>query len=446
MKIVSIVPGFGGTFYCGNCLRDSAFVKALRAAGHDAITLPLYLPLSSNGFDTESDIPVFYGAVNIYFEQNFRLFRNIPLWLRKILNSPPVLRFAARMSSSTRATGLEDMTISMLRGRDGFQSYELDELISYLKHHEKPDIIHLSNALLLGLAKGIRDELNIPVVCTLQDEDVWVEVMNEPYRSQVWDLMSENGNYVDAFITVSQFFADKISRLMTIPSEKLHVVPLGVDPSVYQVKKPNLDVPTIGFLSRSNAGNGFEILIDAFILLKQNSQFKNARLKVTGGRTGDDMKFINRQLKKLKAKGYQNDIEFVEDFRTESLRNFFEGLTLLSVPVQKGEAFGLYQLESLASGIPIVQPAVGAFPEIVANSGGGLIYEPNTPDALAKKWEQCLLDKDLIMRLSENGRKAIEEKYSSTVMLSNMVEVYRNLVCLDNDMTISTNQSRCVNF
>lgn len=446
MKIVSIVPGFGGTFYCGNCLRDSAFVKALRAAGHDAITLPLYLPLSSNGFDNESDIPVFYGAVNIYFEQNFKLFRNIPLWLRKILNSPPVLRFAAKMSSSTRATGLEDMTISMLRGRDGFQGYELNELISYLKHHEKPDIIHLSNALLLGLAKGIREELNIPVVCTLQDEDVWVEVMNEPYRSQVWNLMSENGNYVDAFITVSQFFADKISSLMTIPSEKLHVVPLGVDPSVYQVKKPNLEVPTIGFLSRSNAGNGFEILIDAFILLKQNSQFKNARLKVTGGRTGDDMKFINRQIKKLKAKGYQNDIEFVEDFRTESLGDFFDGLTLLSVPVQKGEAFGLYQLESLASGIPIVQPAVGAFPEIVANSGGGLIYEPNTPDALAKKWEQCLLDNDLIMRLSGNGRKAIEEKYSSTVMVSNMVEVYKQLVINFNDLKISPNQSRCVNF
>lgn len=428
MKIVSIVPGFGGTFYCGNCLRDSAFVKALRAAGHDAITLPLYLPLSSNGFDTNTDIPVFYGAVNIYFEQNFRLFRRIPLWLRKILNSPPVLRFAAKMSGSTRATGLEDMTLSMLRGKDGFQTYELDELISYLKHHEKPDIIHLSNALLLGLAKGIKEELNIPVVCTLQDEDVWVDVMDEPYRSQVWDLMSENGNDVDAFITVSQYFADKISRLMTIPPEKLHVVPLGVDPSVYQVKKPNLEVPTIGFLSRSNAGNGFEILIDAFILLKQNLQFKNARLKITGGRTGDDTKFINRQLKKLKSKGYQNDIEFVEDFRTESLGDFFEGLTLLSVPVHKGEAFGLYQLESLASGIPIVQPAVGAFPEIVAASGGGLIYEPNTPEALAKKWEEYLLDQNHIMKLSENGKRAIEEKFSSNVMVSNVVEVYSKVL------------------
>lgn len=437
MKIVNIMPGFGGTFYCGNCLRDSAFVKALRAAGHEAISLPLYLPLSSNGFYSESDIPVFYGAVNIYFEQHFKLFRNIPLWLRNILNSPPVLRFAARMSSSTRAAGLENMTISMLKGREGFQSYELNELISYLKHHEKPDIIHLSNALLLGLAKGIKEELNIPVVCTLQDEDVWVEAMNEPYKSQVWNLMSEKGRDVSAFITVSQFFADKISRLMTIPSEKLHVVPLGVDPSFYQLKKPNFEVPTIGFLSRSNADNGFEILIDAFILLKENSKFKNTRLKVTGGKTSDDIKFLNKQLKKVKAKGYQNDIEFVEDFRTKSLDKFFEGLTFLSVPVIKGEAFGLYQLEALASGIPIIQPAVGAFPEIVLNSGGGLIYEPNTPIALAKKWEQCLMDNELIMRCSNKGRKAVEEKYSSKVMVEKMINVYQKHVNLENSLNVT---------
>lgn len=425
MKVVSIIPGFGGTFYCGNCLRDSAFVRSLREAGHDAITLPLYMPLSSNGFAPNPETPVFYGAISLYVAQNFRLFRRMPQWMRKALNSPPMMRIAAKMSGSTRAAGLEEMTLSMLRGKEGFQAYELNELINFLKHHQKPDVVHLSNALLLGLAKSIREELQIPVVCTLQDEDVWVDVMDEPYRTQVWDLMSERAHDVSAFVTVSQFFADKIKQRMRIPEGKLHVVYLGVDPSKYSVQSPNLVTPTIGFLSRSNKGNGFEILVDALIKLKENPRFSNARLKVTGGRTGDDMKFIKKQLEKLQGKGFRNDIEFVEDFSTESLGNFFNGLTLLSVPVLKGEAFGLYQLESLASGIPIVQPAVGAFPEVVNASGGGLIFEPNTPEALATKLEEIISDHDQLMQLSVNGRKSIEEKFSSSVMVEKMVGVYK---------------------
>lgn len=428
MKVVNIVPGFGGSFYCGNCLRDSAYVKSLKASGHEAITLPLYLPLTSKDYTPENDIPVFYGAVNIYLKQNFRVFRGMPRWLHNFFNSPSILRYAAKKSSSTRATGLEAMTISMLQGADGFQKEELDELIFFLKHHEKPDVVHLSNALLLGLAKKIRDELQISVVCSLQDEDVWVDAMDEPYRSQIWKLMGEKANDTDALIAVSDFFANKMKQKMSIPEGKLHVVHIGVDPSKYSIKIPNLDVPTIGYLSRSNKENGFEVLVDAFIKLKENRKFSNAKLRVTGGKTGDDVKFINRQVKKLKRDGFKNDIEFVEDFKTEALGNFFDGLTLLSVPVLDGEAFGLYQLESLASGIPIVQPALGAFPEIVESSGGGVIYQPNTPDALTKKLTEVLSNPEQIKQMSIKGRKAVEENFNSSVIIKKMIGVYESTV------------------
>ncbi|RPH33918.1 MAG: glycosyltransferase [Bacteroidales bacterium] len=428
MKVVNIVPGFGGSFYCGNCLRDSAYAKSLKASGHEAITLPLYLPLTSKEYTPENEIPVFYGAVNIYLGQNFRVFRHMPKWLHNFFNSPLILRYAAKKSGSTRAAGLEEMTISMLKGADGFQKDELDELIYFLKHHEKPDVVHLSNALLLGLARKIRDELQIPVLCSLQDEDVWVDAMDEPYRSQIWKLMGEKALDTDALIAVSDFFAKKMTQKMSIPQNKLHIVHIGIDPTKYSVKAPNLDVPTIGYLSRSNKENGFEVLVDAFIKLKENPKFGNARLKVTGGKTGDDEKFIGRQVDKLKRKGYQNDIEFIEDFRTESLGSFFNGLTLLSVPVLEGEAFGLYQLESLASGIPIVQPALGAFPEIVETTGGGAIYQPNTPDALAQKLTEVLSNPEQIKQMSINGRKSVEEKFNTSILIQRMIEVYKSAI------------------
>jgi glycosyltransferase involved in cell wall biosynthesis len=425
MKVVNIVPGFGGTFYCGNCLRDSAYVKSLKESGHEAITLPLYLPLTSRDYTPENDIPVFYGAVNIYLKQNFRILRGMPKWLVIFFNSPSILRYAAKKSGSTRAKGLEAMTISMLQGSQGFQSEELDELIYFLKHHEKPDVVHLSNALLLGLAKKIKEELQIPVVCSLQDEDVWVDAMDEPYKSRIWKLMGEKALDTNALIAVSDFFANQMKAKMSIPEDKLYVVHIGVDPSKYVVKSPNLDIPTIGYLSRSNKENGFEVLIDAFIKLKENPKFNNARLKVTGGKTGDDDRFINRQIKKLKNKGYQNEIEFVDDFRTEALGGFFEGLTVLSVPVLEGEAFGLYQLESLASGIPIVQPALGAFPEVVAATDGGVVYQPNTSEALAQKFEELFSNPELIKQMSINGRKAVVEKFNTAVLIKKMIEVYQ---------------------
>ena len=60
---------------------------------------------------------------------------------------------------------------------------------------------------------------------------------------------------------------------------------------------------------------------------------------------------------------------------------------MVSVPVRNGEAFGIYLLECMASGVPVVQPALGAFPEIVELAGGGVIYEANTPEALAGSLE-----------------------------------------------------------
>ncbi len=428
MKIANIVPGFGGTFYCGNCLRDSGFVKSLKAAGHAAFTLPVYLPLSAKDCPADEEIPVFYGAVNIYLKQNFKLFRKMPAWLEKVFNSAPILKYAAKKAGSTRASGLEEMTISMLLGRDGNQKDELNELIQYLKHHEKPDVVHLSNALLLGMAGQIREELGIPVVSSLQDEDVWVDAMDESYREKLWALMSEKVADVNAFVAVSGYFADVMKQKMNIPESKLHVVRIGVEPGKYKVNNPALSPPVIGFLSRMNHENGFEIVVDAFIKLKSDSRFKDARLKLSGGMTSDDKPFINRQIKKLQKINFIKDVEFIQDFAGEALNGFFAGLSVLTVPVRKGEAFGLYQIEAMASGIPVIQPALGAFPEVVEVTGGGVVYFPNTPDALAAKLEEVLLQPEKLKQMSLSGRQAICEKFNNEVLTGNMVKIYEKVI------------------
>ncbi|WP_372936446.1 hypothetical protein, partial [Mariniphaga sediminis] len=162
MNIIQIIPGSGGSFYCGNCLRDSKYFNALRAEGHQVTKIPMYLPLFADEHDI-SDVPIFYGAISTYLKQVFPVFRKAPKWFDNLLNSKPMMKLAASMAGSTRASGLEDMTISMLLGEQGKQKEELEHMVSWIAEHCKPDIIHLSNALLLGLAKRLKEKIGVPV-------------------------------------------------------------------------------------------------------------------------------------------------------------------------------------------------------------------------------------------------------------------------------------------
>lgn len=427
MKIVNIVPGFGGTFYCGNCLRDSGYTKSLVKLGHDAMMLPIYLPLTMEHGVEKNSTPIFYGAVNIYLKQKFSFLRNMPKWMENIFNSSSVLKFAAKQAGSTRTEGLEGMTISMLKGKDGNQNQDLQELIDFLKIHEKPDIVHLSNALLLGLTKQIKEQLNIPVVCSLQDEDVWVDAMNDHYRKIVWDLMSERGKDVDAFIAVSNYYAKEMKDKMRIPDEKMYILPIGIDMNLYPYSKPVENPPSIGYISRMYEEHGFGLLIDAYIQLKKDPEFKNVLLKLSGGYTADDKKYVNKQFKKLKKAGIFEDVEIIEDYQPENRFRFFNKVSILSVPVLKGEAFGTYQLESMACGVPLVQPALGAFPEIIDQTAG-LTYSPNTPDALVAKWKEILQKPDQILAMSEKGRKEVVEKYDIDAVSEKVLEVYKSII------------------
>lgn len=428
MKIAHITPGTGGTFYCQNCFRDYELLKALIAMGHDVCKVPMYLPLYLDRFELNVDTPVFYGAINVYLKEKFPSYQKAPRWVQKMFDSQILLRIAAKLSGATKAAGMEEMTLSMLHGENGRQASELKYLVEFLKNEIKPDIVHLSNALLLGLAKRIKHELGTKVICSLQDENEWIDPMEPHYQEKVWGLMAERTKDVDYFIAVSEYYAKKSQEYLNIPSEKIGVNYGGIELDPYENSPLPFDPPVIGFLCRLSESLGLGIVVDAFIRLRKDPQFDGMKLYLTGGYTGEDKPFIFKQLKKIAAAGLKVDVSILGNFHREMRVAFLKSLTLLSVPVIKGEAFGAYQIEALAAGVPIVQPNVGCYPEFIEATGGGIIYEPNDPEHLAEAIASLLKDPDRLRQLGRQGQKAVKEKFTMEKMAKGIEGFYRKVL------------------
>jgi len=100
---------------------------------------------------------------------------------------------------------------------------------------------------------------------------------------------------------------------------------------------------------------------------------------------------------------------------------------MVTVPVRIGEAFGMYLLESMASGVPVVQPSLGAFPEIVEISGGGVNYMPNSPKKLSETWADLLNNPKKLEELSEAGYRGTKAKFNINNHAEEIVGLYKCL-------------------
>ena len=427
MKICLLVPGSGGTFYCQNCLRDYSLVRALRAAGHHAVMVPLYLPPFGDEADASQHTPVFFGGISVYLRHHVPLLRRVPAWFDKLLDAPWMLKMAAAREGSTNAAQLGPMAISMLEGRRGFQKKEFDRLVEWLAKHERPDVIHISNALLIALASEIKQAMDVAIVCSLQDEEPWIEAMGLPCSRACWEAIAGHAAHVRRFIATSGWYADRMASRIGIPRGQIDVLFPGVEIEDGDAQ-PSFDPPTIGFLSRINEAQGFHLLVDAFIDLKQDPALKNLRLRASGGCTPHDKPFLNSIMTRLREHGFHDAVDIVPRFTKPDRRQFLRSLSVLSTPVPHGEAFGAQLLEAMACGVPVVQPRSGAYPEIVEATGGGLLYDPDAPGALAQTLRSLLLDAPRARAFGRAGQLAVKQRYNMTRTAEAMISLYQSVL------------------
>ncbi len=404
-------------------MRDGALVQALRRAGEDVVMVPMYLPMFTDGNPVPDDTPVFFGGINVWLQQQVPFFRKTPRWVDRLFDSKWMLKRAARMEGTTSASDLGAMTLSMLEGTEGNQKKEVERLVEWLAEHEQPDVVHISNALLIGLAGEIKARLDEPVVCSLQDEDWWLDEIKPPHDEQCWEAIRARCGDVDRFVAVSNWFADKMSGRLMVPRDLIDVVHIGIDLAGFEQAPLEFDPPVLGYLSRMNTALGIDKLVDAFMDLKTVPGLEKLKLRATGGAVGDDLRCVDEQKRKLARAGWADDAEFVEDFTREERLAFLQTISVMCVPVEQGEAFGSFMLESMAAGVPVVQPNAGAFPELIEATGGGVVYENLVGDLQA-----LLLNPERARELGAKGREAVYENFGVEAMARNMISVYRELL------------------
>jgi glycosyltransferase involved in cell wall biosynthesis len=427
--------------YCGGCLRDNALVMALRRLGHEALMVPLYLPLTLDETDQSAGTPIFFSGINVYLGQKAAIFRGAPGWLRDVLASPRLLQWAAGKAARTRAADLGELTLSMLRGEAGNQARDLQELIAWLKTQPKPDVLCLSNALLVGMARRLRSEVGAPVACALQGEDFFLDGLPETHRAACWRTLAERAADVDLFVAPSRYFGDLMRERLGLAADRVRVVHNGINLDGYQAAKgdaqskaqsprpkvPGAEVPALGYFARMCREKGLDTLVEAYLLLRKRGRAGNLRLRVGGSCGPADQAFVDGLRERLRAEGVLGEVEFHPNLDRAGKLAFLRSLSVFSVPARYGEAFGLYVIEALAAGVPVVQPRVAAFPELVEATGGGLLCPENDPQAQAEAIEELLLDPARARALGQAGQRAVFERFSAEAMARAMAQAYAEM-------------------
>jgi glycosyltransferase involved in cell wall biosynthesis len=444
--------------YCGSCLQGNTLAAALRRAGEDATLVPLYTPLRTDEDDV-SVARVAFGGINVFLQEHSALFRHTPWFVDRLLDRPALLRWAARRGRRTRPERLGELTVSMLRGEDGRQRKELDKLVAWLAEEIRPDVVHLNNVLLAGVAREIKRRLRVPVVSTLSGEDIFLEKLTPPHRDEALAVLRERAAELDALVALNGYFAGFMAEYLAVPRERIRVIPpglnleghgraperraSGVSPGMMDAGQPIpgltpgarlRETPgarpstVIGYFARVCPEKGLHLLAEAFKLLCADAELPPLQLRAAGYMDEAERPYLEEIQSHLAQCGLAEQFEYAGELDRPGKIAFLQSLDLLSVPTVYAESKGLSVLEGWANGVPAVLPAHGAFPELIADTGGGLLCEPHDPSSLAAALKRMILDPQLAAACGHRAQEAVHDRYTAEVMAKRTVELYREVI------------------
>jgi len=438
-------------------MHDNTLARALIALGHDVQLIPLYTPIRTDEVDVSSS-QIYFGGINLYLQQKLPLFRWLPKWLDRWLDQGWLIKWASGRSVKIDPVQVADLALSILRGTAGYQKKEVERLADWLAGDLHPDVIVFSNMLTAGCVPEIKRRMNAPVVVTLQGDDIFLRGLPEPHQSQALAEIRRLAHQIDGFIANTRFYADAMSEYLGLPRARIEIVPLGIDVEDFvrdgategqrdggiegqkdgamDEKSPNLGLSvsrslrplTVGYLARLAPEKGLHVLAEAFIKLRQMPGTENARLRIAGWMGAKNREYADGVFATLRQSGLEDAFEYVGEVDRRGKLDLLNSIDVLAVPTTYREPKGLFVLEALAAGVPVVQPDHGAFPEVLSETGGGLLHRPLDAEHLAQQLHELMLNAALRNGLAESGRNQVVENRNAQLMALKTVKVLQSVV------------------
>ncbi len=429
MRLLLISAG-AASMYCGSCIRDNALAAELMRRKHDVTLLPFYTPTLTDEENVSREDRVFFGGISVYLEQHLALFRHTPRALDRLWDSPRVIKAFTGGSIAVDPKVLGAMTVSTLKGEQGHQRKEIEKLVDWLRDETPPDLVNIPYTLLISLAGPLKRALGgAPIVVTLQGEDLFLDGLPEPYRREAIDLIQAHVADVDRFIAVSQYCGDFMRDYLRIPAAKIRVAALGTTLPEVEEPAPLARAPfTLGYFARMAPEKGLHVLAEAYAILRRRKGLPPSRLRAAGYLGPDQQTYFDGVVRQLQSWGLAEEFEYVGAPDRAGKFAFLRGLDVFSVPSPYHEPKGLYLLEAMASGVPVVSPSHGAFPEVIRATGGGVLAASSSPadiaDAISELWQ----DPSRASALARQGRAAVRRDFTLARMAERVETVYQELL------------------
>lgn len=425
MRILSITAGAAG-MYCGSCFRDNALAAELMALGHDVTLMPVYTPTRTDERNVSRD-GVLFGGISVYLQQAAPLFRWTPRLLDRLWDAPRVIRAFAGRGVSADARVLGDLTISMLQGEQGALRKEFEKLVDWTRGEPRPDVVNLPNSLLIAMAAPLKAAFGCPVVCTLQGEELFLNGLVSPYQARALALIRAQVAHVDGFVAVSDYCARFMCQYLGISGDRMHVVPLGIGMDGYTRRRRPASGFTVGYFARVAPEKGLHVLAEAYVRLRRRVPDSAMRLEAAGYMAADQAPYLERVRAILGSAGLADEFTYRGAVDRAGKLAFLAGLDVLSVPATYDEPKGLFLLEAMAGGVPVVQPRRGAFVEVVERTGGGLLVPPDDPEALADGLHDVYADRTLAEDLARGAFDGVREHYTVRRSAERLIDAYAQI-------------------
>ena len=240
----------------------------------------------------------------------------------------------------------------------------------------------------------------------------------EPWRSEAKELIEQRAGDVELFIAGSRYYADMMSADLKIPRDRIQVVHHGIDidERLMTLKSTHSPEFTVGFFARIAPEKGLHVLADAYIKFRERRPERKARLAASGYLAGEHRPYLLGIENKLRAAGREPEFHYYGSPDRQGKFEFLRSLDILAAPTPYREPKGLFAMEAMACGVPVVLPRHGAFPEILETTEGGLLHTAGDEGELVAALERLADDHETRQAMGARGARAVREHFAAPMM------------------------------